>query len=1248
MDVFTPPQSLVLSGNIAENWKRFEQRFKLYLSATGKDEKSDELKVSLLLHVAGDDAIELYNTFQFGDSKPKLDDVLKKFQEHCIPKKNLTVERYNFNQITQKCDTFDKFLTRLKLQAKQCEFGTLCNDLIVDRIILGVDDDALRARLLHKDDLNLEKASEICRTAELVKRQTQVISGLDATTTDVHDISKKSTRPKEWRMHSQQDASTKCGRCASVHQPAQCPAYGRRCGKCGKWGHFAKCCRFTENPKWKVNCVHEEENELQFDEIDVIDGDLKDWTQTLLVNGEKVAFKLDTGAQANIIHESNVPDAMIHHSSTILRDYNGNRIPMRGKCKLPVEHKGKVIELPFFVVSEASKQPILGLEACELLQLLQRINTVNMDTGHVLTQFSDLFAGLGCLPGEHTIVIDKNVRPVVSACRKVPLALKEPLRAELQRMEELGVITKVNKPTQWVNAIVVVMKKNGKLRVCMDPRPLNKAIQRQHFKIPTREEIIAQFAGGMYFSKLDAAQGFWQLKLDDESSHLCTFITPFGRYRYLRLPFGISSAPEVYHKTISELFEGISGVSTVADDIIVWGSSKQEHDERLMQVLQRIREANLKLNREKCEFFQRELTFIGDRIGSDGVKVDPEKVKVIADMSQPTNKSELRSFLGMVNYLTKWIPNCAVKTAPLRELLHDNIEWVWQQPQDDAFKELKRMLISAPVLQFYDPQLPIRISSDASSFGIGFVLLQRHGNFWKPVAYGSRSMTEAEKKYAQIEKELLAITVACEHYHQFIFGTRFCVETDHQPLVSICAKALNDCPIRIQRLLLRLQKYDFDIAHTAGKHMYVADALSRCKTSDTATRSIEDDVEIYVNMVIESMPMSERRMRELQEESARDHEMTMLSALIADGWPERKSECEPCMQPYFNLRGELSCANGLVLRGSKIVVPGSLRAKFLEDVHQGHMGIEKCRRRARQCLYWPNMNADVEKLVVNCQHCIKYSASQSAEPLQPHDVPTRPFQKVGMDLGMLKTGKPFLVIIDYFSGYPEAMVMSSTTADAIIKVLKSTFARHGTPDVVMSDNGPQFVNRQFAEFARDWGFIHGTSSPRYPKSNGMAENAVKQVKHIIHKSMESGQDIYKSLLAYRNTPLQNGLSPAQMCMGRRLNEGLVMHPSLLSRDEYEMILDDKLNSRQKMKDDHDARNHVTDLPELDPGTPVHVQNPLTKEWDQTGVIQEKTGPRRYLIQTPNGSRERNRVHIKAPRRSSRTIRPPRRLIDEMD
>lgn len=283
-----------------------------------------------------------------------------------------------------------------------------------------------------------------------------------------------------------------------------------------------------------------------------------------------------------------------------------------------------------------------------------------LSTDSIVQEFSDVFVGLGCLPGEYSIQVDPSVKPVVHPCRKVPFAIQDKLKDELDRMEQLEVICKEDNPTQWVSSMVVVEKKNGKLRICLDPRDLNCAIQREHYKLPTREEIMPKFKNAKYFSKLHASSGFWQMKLDSDSSKFTCFNTPFGRYRFLRLPFGISSAPEVYHM----IYEHVERASTMVDDIIVWGSTIEEHNQRLQKVLEATRKSNLKLNQEKCVCGVQSLTFICDVVSAEGMTPDPLKAKAIKSFQTLESKKDVQRFLGMVNYQGRYIPDLLLKLPP--------------------------------------------------------------------------------------------------------------------------------------------------------------------------------------------------------------------------------------------------------------------------------------------------------------------------------------------------------------------------------------------------------------------------------------------------------------------------------------------------------------------------------------------------------------------------------------------------------
>ncbi|KAE8277347.1 hypothetical protein D5F01_LYC24743 [Larimichthys crocea] len=327
------------------------------------------------------------------------------------------------------------------------------------------------------------------------------------------------------------------------------------------------------------------------------------------------------------------------------------------------------------------------------------------------------------------------------------------VKEELSRMEQQGVISKVDEPTAWCAPMVAVLKSSGRVRICSDLTELNKSVMREKHPLPSVEHTLGQLAGAKVFSKLDAKSGFWQIPLSKDSSLLTTFISPFGRYHYNRLCFGISSAPEHFQKRISRTLEGLEGVLCQMDDVLIWGTTQREHDERLRKALVRLQEAGVTLN-DKCEFSKHKIKFLGQVIEATGVSPDPDKVRAVKDMAVPSNVSEVRSFLGMTNHLGKFLPHLAEKTRPLRDLLRKSNMWAWGPQQQQAFDQIKEELTTPPGLALYDPNADTLVSADASSYGLGAVLLQRQeGADWKPVAYASRALSDTERRYAQIEKE---------------------------------------------------------------------------------------------------------------------------------------------------------------------------------------------------------------------------------------------------------------------------------------------------------------------------------------------------------------------------------------------------------------------------------------------------------------------------------------------------------------
>ena len=981
------PDELILCGNIAENWRKFKQEFELYMLAAGHDGKPSKQKIALLLHVARKQAIEVYNTFAFSEEEEgEYESVIGKFDSYCNPKKNETYERYVFNSRKQlEGEAIEQFVTDLKLKAQTCQFDNLRDSMIRDRIVLGVRSQRVRERLLREDDLDLGKAIKICQAAEVTERQIETLSQKfsDGEANVHYNRGRHNPKHKPVQTHSKQKPKsnfTKCNCCDTAHAPRACPAFNKSCNACGKQGHFSRVCR----SKPKVRYVSRDEVS---DPAELFVGMVKSghdtrdgrWSQNLRVDGKTIDFKLDTGSDVNIISELEyqtiTPKPRLDKSQTLMTSYSGGPIQSLGVCCVSVQYKKRHIYAYMEVVRDERRPALLGGTDCARLGLVKRVHamTTRDMKAKILKSHPQLFHGSGSLPGVHTIVLKDDAAAVIHAPRRVAVAKRPELKRELDRQVKNGFLSKVTEPTDWVNSLVIVEKSNGQMRLCIDPEDLNKVVKREHFQIPTKEEILGKLRDAKWFSKLDATAGFHQIKLDKPSSMLTTFNTPFGRYRYLRLPMGICSAPEVFHKTVHQFLEEFDGVTVYMDDIIVWGSTVEEHDERLMKALERLSEVGLVLNAEKCVFRQPEIEYLGEVVTQDGVKPDPNKIQAITEMPTPRDVLELQRVLGMVTYLGRFIPNLSVRTTALRSLLVKGNDWQWHAEHEAEWNGIKETLSKHPVLQYYDESKALKVSTDASKDGIGAVLLQETDGEWMPVAYASRSMTAAERNYAQIEKEQFGVVFACERFHVYIYGRSVIVETDHNPLIAISKKHLCDAPPRLQRLLLRIQKYDLKLEYTPGKLLVVADTLSRAFSPKQVASSTESEVHVHVCAIKSGLPVSERKWAELATATENDGVLQRVIRSITEG----KANCP---NPYVTFVDELCVVDGVILKGERVVVPDSMKAQMLTLIYEGHLGIEKCKRRARDVLYWPNMNKDVYETVSRCNVCQEYRYAQPKEP----------------------------------------------------------------------------------------------------------------------------------------------------------------------------------------------------------------------------------------------------------------------------
>ncbi|CAK1587306.1 unnamed protein product [Parnassius mnemosyne] len=667
------------------------------------------------------------------------------------------------------------------------------------------------------------------------------------------------------------------------------------------------------------------------------------------------------------------------------------------------------------------------------------------------------------------------------------------------------------------------------------------------------------------------------------------------------MPFGISSASEVFHKRLYAHFDDIEGVELFVDDLLIHGNSKNQHDFRLRQVLERCKQINVKLNKKKCKVRLTEINYLGHIITQNGIKPDDTHIQPILDMPKPQNTKDLERFLGLV-------------TA-----------WHWEEIHDKCFEDLKRCITNPLVLQFYSLDIPITISVDASKHGLEACLMQNG----KPICFASKSLTKTKQAYVQIEMELYACVFACGKFYSYIYGrSDVTIETDHKPLISIIKKPFAAAPTRLQRMLIRLQPYTFKLVYKPGKYLYIADALSRAvapsndKWGDTRD---ELDARAQVCAFALANPLTDTHFVCLQKLTQSDHEMQELINLIRNGWPNSKKDVIDILKPYWDSREELTVAYKLVWKGQKIVIHKCMRREMLKIIHVGHLGAAKMKLRAREIMYWPNLNSQIEDMISHCQAYLTHRNENSKQPLIPHEVPHRAWSKVGIDIFHFNN-KSYLLVVDYFSKFIEVEKLYNLTSECVINKLKIIFSRQGIPDMVMSDNGPEFTSRIFKEFCINWRFGHKTSSPRYPQSNGQAERAIQTVKQMLKKTQYDKSNFRLALLEFLNTPISKNLpSPAELLNNRKLRSIVpcppeMLQPKLFNTQQAREIL----KSRQTVQKRYYDRGSKF-LKPLSIGDKIKVH--INGKWVD-GIVIDILGERLYVLKLQSGRIiRRNRRHI---------------------
>lgn len=982
-------------------------------------------------------------------------------------------------------------------------------------------------------------------------------------------------------------SSTYCDACGERdHDSNECRFKRYVCGKCRQKGHLRRVCPKRNQKVSGRRDVHhveaaayagarpgagppelsgEDEPPASEGSYSDVEEDLhqlclnsyKPVSLTLVVDGIHLKMEVDTGSAVSCISKDTYERCFsarpIESFDLSLKFYDGSKIKPLGVIKPTVEYKDKTLALELFVI-EGGTTTLLGRQWISELDIqiptLHNCTEKNYsvkvsanDVSQLLDRYKELFTEeLGRFTGgKARLHLRDGAVPIYCRARPIAYSLRQRIDTAIDDMLRTGVLEPVSS-SDWATPLVPVRKADGGLRICADYKvTLNPVLWIDRYPLPRIDDLLVSMNGAKVFSKIDLSQAYNQIELEDPDN-LTVINTHRGLFKYKRLVYGLSSSPGIFQRIMANLLGDIPNVEIFLDDVIIGSSNEEEHLQTLARVLERFYKNGMKLKKSKCSFMVPEVKYLGYIISKDGIKVDPEKVEAITNIPRPKDVTDLRSFLGLVNFYARFVRSLSSILAPLHNLLKKEVDWKWDHECERAFTTIKSILTSAEVLAHYDANKSLILTCDASSRGIGGVLSQPTGVHGRerPVVYVSRALTSAEKHYSQIDREALAIVFCLEKLHQYLYGRQFTLRTDHKPLVSIFGPKYGIPAMaasRLQRWSVKLAAYTYDIEYINTK-LNGADGLSRLPLPVKTGNSPQVPEQTFLHLAEDATLLDHT---EIRKQTHGDSVLGRVVSYIRDGWPA-VNEIK-AFQPYFNRQKELYEELGIVMWGHRVVIPSRCTDKVLKELHESHMGIVKTKAIARSYAWWPGIDEAIEAMCRSCAVCACEADAPPRHAVSPWPWPTRAWSRVHADfLGPL-FGKLYLIIIDARTKWLEVFPVASTAASHLISKLSEVFGRWGVPKQFVSDNGPPFTSKEVAGYLVSNGVEHLFSAPYHPASNGAAENAVKTVKRVIKKAVRQNVDISlylnNFLLHYRNTEHSTtGESPASLMLGRHLRTKL--------------------------------------------------------------------------------------------------------------
>ena len=1219
-------------------------------------ETDDAKKGVILLSLIGSDTYNIARNLTAPElpSKKSYADLVTLLTNYFNPKVNVVAQRFRFHKrIQQPGESVQVYMNDLRKLASSCSYGDFLDQALRDQFVCGLACTETQARCLTKGSLTVQQAMGIAIAAEGARAGVNLMRNESSTSEHPtvskirHDL-RRPSMPANYgsdRGAASNDrvGPGKCYRCLSTqHKANTCSHRESVCRFCSKKGHIERACiQKSRSSQSKVHALSQEAFPVEMRDSPESDpegleiytsrvvrvnrtGSTPPYMTEVVVNDTIVKFEIDTGAEASLINRDTWEKCgrfKLTHPRPLVT-YTGEAIRTIGEGKVKVcssPHGENACEATVFVVESNTSANLLGRDLLQKVQLdwntvvPQKIATIGTDSiQNICESFPVVFAeDLGMLKDyKAKLYLKENARPKFVKHRTIAYGIKDKVETELMRLQNEGVLEPATF-SDWATPIVPVLKPDNSIRITGDYKvTLNPELHVDQYPLPSTREILSTLGGCRYFSKIDLSQAFNQIELDTESRPLTTINTPWGLFRYTRLCFGVANAPAIFQKCIETVLQGLSGVLARVDDILIATRTEEEHLQKLKSVLARLQKHNLRVRRDKCQFMKDNIVYLGYVLCAEGVKPDPEKLRAIREMREPQNITEVRSLCGFVNFYSSFIPNCSEVLRPLYQLTKKGVNFRWDSACSQAFKRLKAMITEESVLTHFDPRKPIKLSCDASSYGVGAVLSHIENGVERPICFASRTLSKSESNYSQLERESLSIIFGITKFHDYLMMNHFTIETDHQPLIKILGEQSGIPTIaasRLQRWAIKLSAHNYTIKYRKGAELANADLLSRLPLPQGEVNQRPTESDLIQAMRVASLPVTAE---EVARATREDPILSKVMRWQRHGWPET---IEEEVKPLHAKRQELTIEQDVLLRGIRVVVPESLRDRVLGQLHETHPGICRMKGIARTHVWWPKIDEHIEHVVRNCSECQLQQPLPTAAPVHPLVWPKTPWYRLHLDYAGPFHGRMWLVLVDASSKWAEIIPVKEANSRNTILALESIFARFGLPQQIFSDNGSQFTSDEFRAFCRYRRITHICSTPWHPRSNGEAERMVRTFKNMIKKENPGSHEVIeataKMLATYRTTPhATTGMCPYELLFKTTPRTIMdCLHPSTESKVlGKQMEQTDRTSSSSHRQPDN--LYHI--------GERVHVRDfraRFPNKWVEGTVISSR-GPLSYLVQ----------------------------------